>query len=135
MLPLPHILPDFVCVLVDLTFLDVLLHLRAGLYHPDVGGDEGAALGRRHLHLRRGLSEQPPLVGLGFGRGDAAVVERGGGAADLAGDDGAPVGRGQQSRPRPPQGRLWDGLEEGAVMKEGSHCTAAILSLGHKQLA
>lgn len=129
MLPLPHILPDFVCVLVVLTFLDVLLHLRAGFYHPDVGGDKGAALRRRHVHLRRRLSEQPPLSGLGFGWG-AAVVNRGDDAVDLADDDGAPVGRGQQSRPRSPQSRLWDGLQEGAVMEEGSHCTAAILSLG-----
>lgn len=130
-------LPDFACVLVDLTFLDVLLHLRAGFYHPDVGGDKGAALGRRHVHLRRRLSEEPPLIGLGLGWGDAAVVDRGGDAAgaDLADDDGAPVGRGQQSHPRSPQSRLGDGLEEGAVMKEGSHCTAAILSLGRKHLA
>lgn len=128
-------MPDFVCVLDDLTFLDVLLHLRAGFYHPDVGGDEGAALGRRHVHLRRRLSEQPPRIGLGFGRGDAAVDDPRGDAADLADDDGAPVGRGQQSRPRSPQSRLWDGLQEGAVMKEGSHCTAAILSLGRKHLA
>lgn len=135
MLPLPHILPDSVCALVELTFLDVLLHLRAGFYHPDVGGDEGAALRHRHVHLRRRLSEQPPLIGLGFGWGDAAVVDQGGGAADLAGDDGAPVGRGPQSRPRSPQSRLWDGLQEGAVIKEGSHCTAAILSLGEKHLA
>lgn len=121
MLPLPHTLPDFVSVLVDLTFLDVLLHLRAGFYHPEVGGDEGAALRCRRVHLRRRLSEQPPRIGLGFGWGDAAVDDRGGDAADLAGDDGAPVGRGQQGRPRSPQSRLWDGLQEGAVMKEGSH--------------
>lgn len=77
------------------------------------------------------MSEQPPLVGLGFGGGDAQVLPWGGDAvyADLAGDDGAPMGLGQQSRPCSPQSRLWGRLEEGAAVKKGSHCPAAILSL------
>lgn len=88
----------------DFTILDVLLHLRAGVHHPEVGCDEGAALRHRHVHLRRRLSEQPPLVGLGFGRGDAKVVAWGGDAvhADLACDDRAPVGLRQQSHPCSP---------------------------------
>lgn len=113
------------------TLLDVLLHLRAGVDHPDARSDEGAALGPRHVHLRRHLSEQPPLVGLGFDGGDVEVVAWVGDAihADLAGDDRAPVGLRQQSRPGSPQSRLWGRLQEGAVMEEGSHCPAAILSL------
>lgn len=79
-------------LLVDFTFLDVLLHLRAGSYHPDTGSDEGAALCRRHVHLRRRLGEQPPLVGLGLGGRGAVVIGRVA-HADLAGDDGTTVGR------------------------------------------
>lgn len=115
----------------DFTLLDVLLHLRAGVDHPDARSDEGAALRHRHVHLRRRLSEQPPLVGLGFGGGDTEVVAWGGHAvhADLAGDDRAPVGHRQQSHPCSPQSWLWARLQEGAVVKKGSHCPAAILSL------
>lgn len=120
-----------VSVLTDVTLLNVLLHLRAGVDHPDAGRDEGAAIRHRHVHLRRRLSEQPPLLGLGFGGRDSEAVARGGDAvhADLADDDRAPVGLPRQRRPRSPQSRLWGRLQEGAVVKKGSHCPAAILSL------
>lgn len=113
------------------TLLDVLLHLQAGVDHADAGRDEGAGLGHRHVHVRRCLSEQPRLAGLVFGGGEAEVVAWGGDAvhADLAGNDRAPVGLRQQSHPSSPQSRLWGRLQEGAVMKEGSHGPAAILSL------
>lgn len=119
------------------TFLDVLLYLGAGSDHPDLRGDERAALRCRHRHLSRRLSKQPPLVRCGKpvsprcdGWDSQLGLQRGRAAhTDLASDDGASIGQGEQGGPCSPQSWLWDSLQEGAVMKEGSHCTAAVLSL------
>ncbi len=131
-----HLLKLVGC-LTPATFFDILLYFRAGSHHPNLRGDERAALRYGDSHLSGRLSKQPPLihcrksVSLRFDGWVAQLGLKRGWAthADLASDDGASISERQQSGPCSSQSWLWDSLQEGAVMKEGSHRSAAVFSL------